>query len=105
MRGAPKRINATVEMADGTTYTVRVMPGDVMRMERHYKVSMAKLSATDDKGNLTGDGVLVEHAMYMAWSALVRTGEWSGDFDTFMDQVAVVEDEEPEPPTPFPPAP
>jgi hypothetical protein len=101
----PKRITSTVEMADGTEYSIRVMPGDVVRMERHYGVSMAKLTATDADGHPLGDGILTEHAMFMAWSALSRTGEWSGDFESFIDQVALVEDNSPEAPTPSQPAP
>lgn len=104
MPQTPKRIRSTVEMADGTMFDIRVMPGDVVRMERHYGVSLAKLSATDDDGRPLGDGVLTEHAMFMAWSALTRTGDWSGDFESFLDQVAVVEDVAPEAPTPSPPA-
>lgn len=89
-----KRIQATVEMADGTQFTIRVLPVDVVALERAYGVGMAKLEAEG--------AILTEHAMFMAWHALTRSGQWSGDLDSFINQVAYVEDEQ-EPPTPTPP--
>lgn len=92
----PKRIDTTVELVDGRTFTVRVLPVDVVAFERHYKIGVAKLEKDD--------AMLTEHAMFMAWRALTRTGQWSGDFDTFVDQVAGVEDDsgpaDPTPPVP-----
>ncbi len=92
-----KRMQATVEMVDGTEFTVRVLPVDVVAMERHYGVGIAKLEKAGE--------VLTEHAMFMAWKALVRTGQWSGDLESFIEQVAAVEDEEQEPAVPSHPAP
>ena len=92
-----KRMLATVEMVDGTEYSVRVLPVDVVAMERHYGVGLAKLEKDG--------GLLIEHAMFMAWKALVRTGQWSGDLDSFIEQVASVDDEQAEAPVPSHPAP
>lgn len=91
-----KHMQATVEMADGSEYTVRILPVDVVAFERHYGIGVAKLEAAGD--------LLTEHAMYMAWHALARTGQWSGDLESFIEQVASVEDEA-EAPVPSHPAP
>ena len=42
--------------------------------------------------------------MFMAWKALCRTGQWSGDLESFIEQVASVDDEA-EAPVPAHPAP
>ena len=75
------RITCNVELVDGTMHAdIRVLPIDIVKMERHYGVGLAKLEK---------DGsVLTEHACYLAWSALTRSQKWSGDFDTFLEQVA-----------------
>lgn len=91
-----KQMLATVEMVDGTEYTVRVLPVDVVAFERHYGVGIAKLEAAGE--------LLTEHAMFMAWKALARTGQWSGDLESFIEQVAAVEDQA-EAPVPSHPAP
>lgn len=91
-----KHMLATVELADGTEYTVRILPVDVVAFERHYGVGLAKLEAAGD--------LLTEHAMFMAWKALVRTSQWSGDLESFIEQVASVEDQA-EAPIPSHPAP
>jgi hypothetical protein len=75
------RITCTVELADGTVHAdIRVLPLDIVRMERHYGVGLAKLEKDHS--------MLTEHGCYLAWSALTRSGKWSGDFETFLEQVA-----------------
>jgi hypothetical protein len=91
-----KRITTTVEMADGTLFEgIRVIPFDVVRLEREYSMSLAKVTGEQ------GPGLLMEHAMFLAWSALTRLKLWTGDLDEFMEQVAeVAEPEEQESPSP-----
>jgi hypothetical protein len=92
------RIVTTVEMVDGTVHEIRVLPLDIVRMERHYGVGLAKLANNGD--------MLTEHVMFMAWSALTRLGIWSGDLESFIEQVAEIPDPPagPDPSTPTAPA-
>ena len=92
------RITCTVELVDGSLFEqIRILPLDIVRMERHYQVGVAKL---EKEGTM-----LTEHGAYLAWSALTRTGQWSGDFDTFMEQLADASPPEGDLPDPTSPAP
>jgi hypothetical protein len=70
-----------IEMVDGTLHEqIRILPIDIVRAERHFSVSLGRL--------VTDGTVLTEHGMFLAHSALHRSGKFSGSFDDFMEQVA-----------------
>lgn len=65
----------TVTLTDGREIEVRSTPGDLVRFERHFGIAAS------------GIGEKFEHIMFLAYTALKRTGEVDGDFDSFLDQI------------------
>jgi len=75
----------TVKFADGRTEEVAPAPVDLVRFERHYKMAAGKIE----------EDQRIEYVMYLAWCALSRTGRINGaDFDTFLEQLADIDDDE-----------
>ncbi len=73
---------ATVTLEDGTVFAgVRIMPGDVVRFERHFGVRIESVSGNE----------LMEHALFLGWSPLNRKGMTPLTFDEFCDVVESVD--------------
>lgn len=68
---------------DGNNYEVTPKPGDLVRLERAYDISASSL----------GEGMKVEHVLFLAWTALHRAGTYTEDFETFLDVADVEEDD------------
>lgn len=69
----------------GKEVTATTKPIDIMEYERRYGVSFMQF----------GEGTPLEHAWFLAWAPLHRTGQDPRDFDAFMsdvDSIDVVED-------------
>lgn len=76
------KLKVTVTLEDGTTFPqVKVMPGDVVRFERHFKVRIGSI----------GEDTQLEHLLYLGWSPLHRRGLTGLEFDDFCDQVENVD--------------
>ncbi len=76
------KLRASVTLEDGTSFPdVRVMPGDVVRFERHFGIRIAD----------AGDRPPLEQVLFLAWSPLHRKAMTSLTFDEFCDQVDEVD--------------
>lgn len=63
----------SVVMVGGDRYDdVRLMPGDVVKMERHYEVKVAEGPTS------------FECTLYMVWMAAKRKG-YAGEFEVFLE--------------------
>lgn len=93
-------MRATVLLADGRKLEADIKPGDWVRFERAYGMNVSDLSMPklDAEGNPVvdddGDPVRVtspvarsEHNYFIAYSALKRTKQYEGDFDSFLDLI------------------
>lgn len=73
---------ATITLEDGTTFpNVRIMPGDVVRFERHFGARIESI----------GGNELMEHALFLGWSPLNRKALTALTFDEFCDVVESVD--------------
>jgi hypothetical protein len=62
---------------DGTEHAVSPTAGDLVRLERQYGISAASLSESS---------ITIEHVLFIAWTALRRSGAIDiEDFDAFID--------------------
>jgi len=78
---------------DGVAQEVTPKLGDLVRFERQYDVAASSLD----------DNTRIEYVFYIAWLAMSRTGDYDGDFESFLDVVDVGESvplERPTPPSP-----
>jgi hypothetical protein len=77
---------------NGTTHEVVPKPGDLVRFERQYDVPASSMD----------DSTRVEYVFYIAWCAMKRTGDFTGDFEEFLDLADTADDPTPlEPPQPL----
>ena len=76
---------------DGVSQEVTPKLGDLVRFERQYDVPASSLD----------DTARIEYVFYIAWLAMSRTGDYEGDFESFLDVVEVGESVPLEPPTPL----
>jgi hypothetical protein len=67
----------TITYLDGSKTEVRPSPGDIVRFERHFDMAIAGLE----------QGARLEHVLFLAWTALRRTGQEERDFEEFLDVV------------------
>lgn len=77
---------------DAGTQEVRTKPVDLIRLERHFGMSIAEV--------FVGGQPKLDHIYYLAWSALRRTGQDVGEYEDWLETVEEVEfdaDEESEP--------
>lgn len=75
-------LKTTVTLEDGTSFPqVKVMPGDIVRFERHFGVQV-RVVESDAR---------FEHILYLGWSPLHRRGLTGLGFDEFCDQVENVD--------------
>jgi hypothetical protein len=74
---------------DGVSQEVTPKLGDLVRFERQYDVPASSLD----------DNARIEYVFYIAWLAMSRTGDYQGDFESFLDVVEVGEPVPLEPPT------
>jgi hypothetical protein len=76
------------------TYEVTPGPGDLVRFERQYDLPVTVL---DDEKT-----VRTEYVYFIVWCAMKRKGQFTGDFEEFLDGLGDMEEES----APFaPPAP
>jgi hypothetical protein len=73
---------------NGGVEEVAVLPGDIVRFEREYGISSQQAD----------ENPRVEHALYLAHRALVRTKRTDSEFDNWIDTVADVDPVEEEVP-------
>lgn len=74
----------TVQFKGGATETVEIGPSDAMRLERAYDIAA---------GDLGGEGasLKVEYLLFLAYTALRRTGKAGDDFDQWADLVTTLD--------------
>jgi hypothetical protein len=81
-----------VTYADGRPpVDVTPTPGDLVRFERKYGMAAGRIE-TDPR---------IEYVMFLAWTALTRTGQETLEFDEFLDVVDSTQ-EDVDPPLPPP---
>lgn len=93
------KLTVSVALEDGTTFSgVRVMPGDVVRFERHFGIRIGSLAGTKVvTTNADGEEETevvpppFEHFLFLGWSPLNRKGLTALDFDAFCDVVETVD--------------
>lgn len=66
---------------DGTNITAVVKTKDYVAFERHFGKAL-----TDSNGS-------VEESLWLAWTAAFRSGQVTKDFDTWLEDVDVIENE------------
>lgn len=59
-------------------------PFDIVSFERKYKLSASTLSEASP----------IEHAFFLSWSALRRVGQYTEDFETFLQALDDFEEDE-----------
>lgn len=64
-----------ITYTDGREVDATIIAADRIAAERHFKLPMSQLGSD-------------EHAFFLAWKALSRSGEESRDFDAFSNVVA-----------------
>jgi hypothetical protein len=79
-----------VKYSDGREVEATAKPVDIMAFERVYRVSFMQFSEENP----------MEHAWFLAWAPLKRTGQDPRDFDAFMADVDSIEVVPEEPPGP-----
>lgn len=67
-----------INTLDGVTHDANVLPVDLVRFERAFDTSLADM----------GDSPKMEHLLFLAHSALNRTGDADPDFEVWMETVA-----------------
>ena len=75
-------LNISVELEDGTSFTVKPSIGTFVKFERHFKLSVQALS----NGSLA-----MEHLVWLAWEQARHEGKTVPAFDQFLDQIADLE--------------
>ena len=78
-----------VELANGTTEEISVVPRDLVAFERHYHCSFVKI-----RGEIT-----YEQTLYLAYMAMRRCQKYGGEFEAFIDDVLGVQEPEEEIPS------
>jgi hypothetical protein len=77
-------VKLTVNYLDGRSPDEVVpTPGDLVRFERHFDIAASSMDPEHPR---------IEHVMFLAHAALVRTGKFEGTFDEFLDVVGDAED-------------
>lgn len=79
------RMTYKVTYDGGKEVTATAKPIDIMEYERRYGVSFMQF----------GEGTPMEHAWFLAWAPLHRTGQDPREFDAFMtdvESITVVEE-------------
>lgn len=71
---------------NGKQHEVTPSPGDLVRFEREYD---KPVSVLDDESQLR-----TEYVYYIVYSALKRKGQFEGDFDTFLDALGEIQEDE-----------
>lgn len=71
-----------VSFDDGRTLEITPTPGDLVRFERQYGFAVSKIEH-DPR---------MEYVMYLSWVALKRTGEYTDDFEVFLDHIVQSEE-------------
>lgn len=93
------KLRATVALEDGTVFPeVRLMPGDIVRFERHFGVRVgslagAKVTTTNADGEAETETIPppFEHLLFLGWAPLHRKALTDLDFDAFCDVVENVD--------------
>jgi len=75
-------LRLSVELEDGTAWTVKPSIGTFVKFERHFKLSVQALS----NGSLA-----MEHLVWLAWEQARHEGMTVPAFDQFLDQIADLE--------------
>src|SRR5215216_1043055 len=71
-----------VTMENGDVHEVRPKLGELVRFERKYGQSAARLQELSESGEAKA-----EWLVFLAWSALCRKKLYDGDFDQFLDDM------------------
>ena len=75
-------LNITVELEDGTSWTVKPSIGTFLKFERQFKLPISALS----NGSLA-----LEHLVWLAWEKARHEGKTVPLFDKFIEQVGNLE--------------
>jgi len=68
--------NMIVVMSDGTTFEVKIKPGDIVKFERKFDIPISKLNEEQR----------YEWLLYLAWLASKRNGVID-DYDAWVEKV------------------
>tara|TARA_R110001606_G_scaffold396559_1_gene570911 strand:- start:700 stop:954 length:255 start_codon:yes stop_codon:yes gene_type:complete len=68
--------NMIVVMSDGTTFEVKIKPGDIVKFERKFDIPISKLNEEQR----------YEWLLYLAWLASKRNGV-TDDYDAWVEKV------------------
>lgn len=91
-----QKLVLSVTLEDDTHFdAIRVLPGDVVRLERHFKLRAGDLPQVET----------LEHNLFLAWAALTRKKLIEVEFDEFCDVVAEIDFVSSEAAVPSSPAP
>jgi hypothetical protein len=74
------RMQLEVELEDGNKLDVTINMADMVRFESNFNISIAKL----------GQEMMISHLLWLAWSSLTRQKQITSDFDTWVNDVAMV---------------
>ena len=69
-------VNMIVVMSDGTTFEVKIKPGDIVKFERKFDIPISKLNEEQR----------YEWLLYLAWLASKRNGV-TDDYDAWVEKV------------------
>ena len=75
-------LNITVELEDGTSWTVKPSIGTFIKFERQFKLPISALS---------NGALALEHMVWLAWEQARHEGKPVPAFDQFIEQVGNLE--------------